>query len=76
MLFKWPPLENASAFRLGFKVKETVIWPSPGTILTISLEDMFGPSTVYMIVQKGEEESFNPLSINLSLLSISSPLSV
>ena len=54
-----------SASELGSKVKETGIWPSPGAILTISMGDMFGPSTLYMTVGKCEEHYFNSLSLNL-----------
>ena len=50
------------------QVKET--GPSLGAIWRTSLGDMFGPSTVYMKVGKGGEDSFNFPSSNLSLLSI------
>ena len=65
------------ASQLGSKVKEIGIWVSAGTILTFWQEDMFGPSsTSYITVGKGGESSFNYLSLNLSLPSMSSTVSV
>ena len=58
-------LGNASASQSSSKVKETGIWPSPGATITISLGDMFGPSTLYMTGGKVEEDSFNSISSNL-----------
>ena len=37
---------------------------------------MFGPSILYMTAGKGEEDSFNTLSLNLSLPPVSSSLSI
>ena len=52
---------NSVASWLGSKVNETGIWPSPGAMLTISLGEMFDPSTLYIIAGKGLEDSFNSL---------------
>ena len=60
-------LGNASASQSCSEVKVTAIWPSPGAILTISLKDMLGRSTLYLTVGKCGEDSFNSLSLNLSL---------
>ena len=51
--------------QLGSEVKQTGIWRSPGGILTISLGDMFGPTTLHMTVGKCEKDSFKSLSLNL-----------
>ena len=45
-------------------------------ILTISLGDMFGPSILHTTIRKSAEDSFNSPSLNLSLPSISSSLSI
>ena len=69
-------LGNASASQLDSEVKEARIWHSLGAIITISVGDMLGQSTSYMIAGKGVEHFFNHLSLNLSLPSVSSSLSV
>ena len=67
---------KCKCFSIRFWSRKKGIWPFPGAILTISLGDMFGPSTLYMTVGKGGEGSVNSLSLNSSLPSISSSLSV
>ena len=58
-------------FQCKKKQKKTWISPSPGAILTISLRDMFGPSTLYLTVGKDGDYLFNSLSLNLLFNSLS-----
>ena len=49
-------LGNRRASQLGSEVKETGSWPSPGAMLTISLEDILSPSIIHTTVGKGKED--------------------
>ena len=62
--------------QLGCEVKETGISPSPGAMLTISLQDMSGPSILCITVGKGKKDIFISLSFSILLPSISSTPSV